>query len=197
MAWLADFVRGLIIVVFFVHVAQLLLPESGVRDYVRFVMGLLVVAAILVPVLALFNLDYDLQRQLFGSAFFGLETGLGLAEREGASLGNGPAAGPVAEGQALAAAALRRLNEASANRFAQQVASVAALAAGVEPEQVDVSLGSGGEPAAVSAVIRGRRGDGALGGARDGALDPERIRRIVAQFFGLPLEQVEVRITGF
>jgi len=196
MAWLADLVRGLLIVVFFVPGAQLLLPESGVRGYARFVMGLLVVAAILVPILALFNLDYDLQRQLFGLEFFGLEAGLGLAGREGTLAGDDPAAGPVAQGQALAAAALRRLHEASATRFAQQVASVAALAAGVQPEDVDVSLGSGGEPAAIQAVIRGRTGDGALGAAGDRALDPERIRRIVAQFFGLPLEQVDIRITG-
>lgn len=192
MAWLADAVRGIIIVVFFVHIVQLLLPESAMRGYTRFVLGLLVIAAILSPVLAVFNLDYDLQRRLFGMGSSGGAASFASVPEFDAG-GVGYPGGPVAAGQALAAAALRRLNDATENRWAQQVASVAALAGGVEPANVEVHLGTGGEPVEIRAIIH-VPATGTPEGLRTAPLDPERIRRIVAQFFGLSLEQVEVRV---
>ncbi|HEY8418075.1 MAG TPA: stage III sporulation protein AF [Limnochordales bacterium] len=169
MDWLVDVVRGLIIIVFFVHVAQLLLPEAGLRGYARLVMGLLVIAALLGPVLELLRLDYPLQRQLFGMAPV-------------------PVDPYVRAGRELAAAAAARLAEPTRSRFEQQVAGWAGMAAGAEPARVGVVWGPDGAPEKVELVFAGE------GGTAPAA---ERVRRLVAQFFGLAPEQVEVRITGF
>jgi len=170
MAWLVDVVRGLIVIVVFVHVAQLLLPEGGLRGYARLVMGLLVIAALLTPVLELLHLDYPLQRQLFA----------------GAPIPGNGVESYIAAGQELAAASAARLVGPARSRFEQQVASWVGMA-GAEPARVAVAWGPDGAPAKVEIEFGG-------GGAAPAA---DRVQRLVAQFFGLAPEQVEVRITGF
>jgi len=167
--WLVDVAKGLIIVVFFVQVAQLLLPETGLRGYARLVMGLLVVVALLNPILTLLEGDLPVEPARWG-------------------LQSGNAETYLAAGQRLAAAAQERITGGARHRFTQQVASVTALAAGAEPDRVEVEWGPEGAPAVIRAVF---------GAGGRPVSDADRVRWVVAQFFGLAPEQVEIRITPF
>lgn len=181
MAWLVDVVRGLVVVVFFVNVAHLLLPESGLRGYARLVMGLVIVIALLAPGLQVLRLDAGLQAVIWDSL-----GGLVPAPESPAAAVGEASRSPVAAGQALAAAAQRRVLAQVAQRIPEQVASVATLAAGVEPAYVHVDWDSGGAPRAVQLTFRD------LGRASP---DTIRVRRVVAQFFGLPEERVDIRVS--
>ncbi|MBO8142637.1 MAG: stage III sporulation protein AF [Firmicutes bacterium] len=171
MQWLSDVARNLIALVFFVSVAQLLLPESGLKGYARMVMGLVIVAGVLGPVLELFRLDYDLQRHLF------LETPLAAADPY-----------PYIErGLSIAQTAQAQLTRSARSRFADQVASVAALAAGDFPAEASVEWEPDGSPGRIR--LRVNAGPG------DPRPDPDRIRRVVAQFFGMSPGQIDVGVT--
>lgn len=118
MRWLADWVHDLIVVVFFVSVAYMLLPENELRPYARLVLGLVVIAALLGPTFELLRWEPQL---------------LVPPVDQG-----GDAADVVAQGRLLAQEAQRRLMEEGRARAFAHVASVAELALGDEPAGVDV-----------------------------------------------------------
>lgn len=59
MATLTEWIRQLVLIVFVVSVAQLLLPADGMRPYVRFVLGLVIVSALLSSVLDLASFRFE------------------------------------------------------------------------------------------------------------------------------------------
>lgn len=61
MAGLTEWIRQLVLLVFVVSAAQLLLPADGMRPYVRFVLGLVIVSALLSSVLDLTSFRMDLE----------------------------------------------------------------------------------------------------------------------------------------
>src|SRR5690625_4291320 len=126
MGTLTEWVRQLVVLVFVVSAAQLLLPTDNMRPYVRFVLGLVIVGALLSSILELRTFDFDLDLMA-------------------------PAAGPVQEdgsvvqrGQALTEAALARLASYEHARWQQRAEQAAAAVLSRPPRRVMVETESGG-----------------------------------------------------
>lgn len=166
MSWLATWVRDLVIVVFFVSVAYMLLPDNNLRQYTRFVMGLVVIVALLTPVLNLMHLD---------------PTGL-----DAFGFGESAAAEQlIVHGRFIAAEAQHRLTGEGRARSTAHVASVAELALGAAPMRTDVQwLPDGGVGGIVIVAVD-----------NDPLPDVERAARLIAGYFGLRREQVDVRLS--
>lgn len=165
MPWLTTWVRELVVIVFFVTVAYMLLPDNSLRRYARLVIGLVVIVALLAPMMDV--IDFD-------------------PSTIGAYSSGGPAATEqlIADGQQAAAAAHRRITGDGRSRGEAHVASVAELALGAVPEHVDVHWLPDGS---IAYIIITARDDG------DRWADPERIARLLAGYFGLRFDQVVVR----
>lgn len=165
MPWLTTWVRELVVIVFFVTVAYMLLPDNSLRRYARLVIGLVVIVALLAPMMDVIELDP-------------------------AAIGAYSPGGPVsteqiiADGQQLAAEAHRRLTGDGRGRGEAHVASVAELALGAVPEHVDVHWLPDGS---IARIVVTAQDDG------DRWADPERAARLLAGYFGLAADQIVVR----
>lgn len=168
MQWLAGWVRDLVIIVFFVSIAYMLLPENHLRQYARMVMGLIVIAALLTPMLDLMRLD--------PTGFDAFGTG------ESASMEN-----IIAHGRFIAEEARYRLTEEGRSRGVEHVASVVELALGAAPMELDVTWLADGSIERLFVTV-----------ARHGEQPPdvERAARLIAGYFGLRREQVNLRSIG-
>ncbi|MFS8524271.1 MAG: stage III sporulation protein AF [Limnochordales bacterium] len=163
MGWLAGWVRDLVVVVFFVSAAFMLLPENRLRDYVRFMAGLVVIGALLAPALQLLRWDPG-DADWFGGFPQGAEN-------------------VAAEGELLARRALERVAEEGRRRAYEHVAGVVELALGAAPEQLDVRWRPDGGIEGIDATV----------GPADGPVDADRAVRLIAGYLGLRPEQVRVR----
>ncbi|MEY8191063.1 stage III sporulation protein AF [Peribacillus simplex] len=59
MSFLAGWVSNIIIFVLLATVIDMLLPNSALQKYAKMVIGLLLIAIIITPILGLFNMDFD------------------------------------------------------------------------------------------------------------------------------------------
>lgn len=166
MRWVTEWVRDLVIIVFFVSVAYMLLPENNLRRYARLVLGLVVIVALLTPVMDLMRLD---------------PSGFGSLHTEG----NGSAETLIAQGQFIAAEAHQRLTGDGRVRSETHIASVVELALGAVPDRVDVRWLDDGEIGRITVIAADED---------RGELDGERAARLIAGYFGLREELVDVRI---
>src|SRR5690625_4921899 len=107
MAALTEWVRQLVVLVFVVSAAQLLLPTDDMRPYVRFVLGLIIVGALLSSVLDFNEFDFDFGELLPTVAPGPTETGV------------------VEQGHGLTAAALARLEHIEEVRLEQRAEQLA------------------------------------------------------------------------
>lgn len=165
MSWLTAWVRELVIIVFFVTVAYMLLPENSLRRYARLVIGLVVIVALLAPMMDVMQLD---------------------PSTLGAFAPGGTAAADqiITRGQQIAAEAHLRLTGDGRTRGAAHVASVAELALGAIPERTDVEWLPDGSIGLITVVAR-----------NDDERPPDAARaaRLLAGYFGIRTEQVVVR----
>ncbi len=73
MAWLSDWIRGLVSVVLFAVVLDMVLPSNAMQRYARLVMGVLIILMMLSPVLKLsgqsiYEMDFSIDALLQGSS---------------------------------------------------------------------------------------------------------------------------------
>lgn len=59
MSFLAGWVSNIIVFVLLATVIDMLLPNSALQKYAKMVIGLLLIAIIITPILGLFNKDFD------------------------------------------------------------------------------------------------------------------------------------------
>lgn len=168
MQWLAGWVRDLVIVVFFVSVAYMLLPENNLRQYARMVMGLVVVAALLTPILDIWRLDPS------GWDVFGMSDSASTEQI-------------IAHGRFIADEARFRLAETGRSRGEEHVASVVELALGTVPMSVDVRWLADGAIDRIAITVVSDSEE---------VTDDERVARLISGYFGLRRDQVEVRGIG-
>lgn len=119
MSFLVEWLHALVSLILLLALAELILPEGAMRPYVRVVLGVVLVIAILRPVVQLGAFQWRLPA-------------LSL-----------PAAGSdaaVAEGQRLAGALEARARDAVARQVALQAARFVEFRVGLAPEQVVVEL---------------------------------------------------------
>lgn len=158
---LTEWVRQLVVLVFVVSAAQLLLPTDNMRPYVRFVLGLVIVAALLTSMFELTTFDFDFEA-LFVTGY-------------ASDFGNGPAD----KGQALTAAALGRLQQYDVERTHRHVERIAATVLGSTPEHVVVDVDAGDGSRSIVVVRRDESGIG-----------DEEAARLLGELLGIPPEHV-------
>lgn len=183
MLGLGDWVRNLVVLVFVISAAQLLLPANSMRPYVRFVLGLVVLSALMASVFRLSVDEIGLERILFPG-------------------GEEHSAAPYIErGRAIAASVQGSLVEQDASRVESQVTSVATIVLGFEPEQVLVVRREGGQIERIAIFAPSdpdpaSARDGGPAGARLSPTDAGRAARTVAGLLGLDTSQIEIYDNG-
>lgn len=121
MEWLIDWVRQLLHLIFLVLLLQLLLPDDNMKAYVKVVMGLVVLAALLQPLAGLIR-----SPEPFGSFFDALNVPTGaMAADEW-----------IARGQAIGETARESVIERYEAAVAAQIEALVPLVAGVERANV-------------------------------------------------------------
>lgn len=133
MQTLSEWVRQLVLFAFVAGAVHLLLPTDNMRPYVRFVLGLVLMAVLLGTMLDALPVGMDLDWLLRP----------GAGELESAAV--------VERGEAMALAAHRRLVYDDGLQMASRVASLATVVLGVPPVSVDLADGMEGQ--AVRIVI--------------------------------------------
>lgn len=141
MSVLVGWLHALISLVLLLALAELILPEGSMRPYVRVILGVVLVVAILRPVVQLGASQWRLPALTLPAA--------------------GPE-GPVAEGQRLAHVLEERARETVERQVALQASRLVELRVGVAPQQVVVDLSPEGWVEAIRVSLG--PGAGALGG---------------------------------
>ncbi len=167
MQWLSDWVYDLVVIVFFVSVAYMLLPENNLRPYARLVMGLVVIAALLTPI-------FDIMQWEPGA----LSMWEGVERTSTEQL--------IAHGRYVAVEAQDRLTEDGRQRSVDHVASVVELVLGVVPRDVDVRWAADGSIEGITVTVEGAVGSG----------EAERAARLIAGLLGVGQNQVHLRWTA-
>ncbi|MEW6540210.1 MAG: stage III sporulation protein AF [Bacillota bacterium] len=188
---LESLVRELVVLVILAVVLELLLPEGDLRRYVRMVLGLLIIVAVLQTAVGFWNRDL--------AADLSWVT-LSRPDQEGTRE-------IIREGERLWQLGQTQAMTEYEEGLARQIRALAGLNQEVAVADVDVRFAPGrtaGEPGRLEEVILilgGEHGGaaevpvGAQLGSRP-APDPEavaRLRGLVADFYGLTPEQVKVR----
>lgn len=161
---LMDWVRSLLLVAFVVTLIQMLLPDNGLRPYVRLVFGLVLLAVMIRPVIGIVE-----------------DPGSWQADWDG--LFTVPSAGKADEWIAAGMEIERRGFAVAADqltaRFSDQIEAMVALVAGVETAQVTrLELGDTGVRS-LSLVIHGTAGG-------------EQVSELLRKYFGIPEQQIEI-----
>ncbi len=159
-----QWLQNLIILVFLVVFLETLLPKNSIRGFVQLLIGLVLIAAILEPMLALTGLriDWELPADAGQRGSVPLEAGLSLRQR-----------------------ALARLRGDYVARLNDQAAALLALTPGIEEAAVQAVLSDG----RIDRVIVELQ---LMPGERQEAWD-ERITPFIAQFYGLSQGAVHVQ----
>lgn len=160
---LSEWVRQLVVLVFVVSAAGLLLPTDTMRPYVRFVLGLVILSALMTSVfdLASFELNWD---EILNA---------GNLSQSGSA--------PAEHGQRLAAAALRRLNADDEQRTRRRMAEIAETVLGTSVAEVMWTTDAGGAVRSVT-VVPGASSD----------IDAGRAARIIGDLLGLEADTVTI-----
>jgi hypothetical protein len=160
---LRQWLQNLIILVFVVVFLEALLPKNSVRGFVQLVIGLVLIAAILEPMLALTGLRINWELPTIGG------------ERESV---------PLEAGLNLRQGALARLTGDYVSRLNDQAGAFLALTPGVEDATVQALLSEG----RIDRVIVDLQ---LIPGEKQDAWD-EKVIPFIAQFYGLGHGAVEV-----
>lgn len=193
---LSSWVQSLVLLLLFVAFLQLLLPEHPLRDYTRVVLGLVLIAAVLGPLLTL--IDSPTWEEAARNALAALEAGVLPAPGAAAPVDAEPW---IARGHALAQRARGRIWEEARRSLDARVRSLVLSTPGVRDAAVSSRWDGGGNlqqirvdlwmmpaPApdpALSWVAEG------TGGAEEAV---ERVRTMVGRFLSLPAWRVDVRL---
>lgn len=185
-AAVTDWVRNIVMVVLFASFLELLLPSSGMQRFVRVIMGLLILLAILTPVID------ALQSRVVPEVPALAGQGGGAADR-------------VRQGsEAMVRERDRLALEYYRKELARQVRAVVTAVDGVADARVAVEVGQGGAISRVTVYVlpglaaEDRKAKISVGpgeGARAAELKPalrDKIIRTVCEIYQLPVEQVAV-----
>ncbi|MEW8958245.1 MAG: stage III sporulation protein AF [Moorella sp. (in: firmicutes)] len=196
---IGEIVRQVALIALLAAFLEMLLPEKNITRYVRLVLGLFVVVAILTPLVEGLRIGPELELAAWDLR-----------------LDSAAAVTPVQQGKELA-----RTNEEAAleiyrNRLAGQIRALVALVPDVKEEEVTVEVADDGERlgairrvVVTAALAAGEKdkggeefasspGEDQTGKNKDTAAKEiqSRIINMITHFYGLEPGQVEVRING-
>ncbi|MBX6377781.1 MAG: stage III sporulation protein AF [Clostridia bacterium] len=184
MAYLQEWVRQVAVVTLFAAVADLMVPAGASRAYVRVVLGLLVVLAVLQPLVDAFGQGVDWSRSFAAVAPPTRPAAVGVAEEEGS--------------ERLRAVQRALTVEAYAALLARQAEAVAANLEGVVSARAAAVVES--DPSSLRfGQLRGLQVAVAAAGGPGAGLPPAvlagRVREALARSFGLSPDHVDVTVT--
>lgn len=166
MAWLVDWIRQLLHLVFLVLLLRLLLPDNDMKGYVKVVMGLVVLAALLQPLAGLVR-SPDPLAGVFD----------GIIAPQGAFAADEW----VARGQSMGESARARLVAQYEAALAAQIEALVPLVYGVERAEVTrMTMGEGGDVQRVELEVVASPGS-----------SPAEVQALLEKFFHIPAADVK------
>lgn len=191
LAKIGEIVRQVALIALLAAFLEMLLPEKNITRYVRLVLGLFVVVAILTPLVEGLRIGPELELAAWDLR-----------------LDSAAAVTPVQQGKELARANEEAALEIYRNRLAGQIKALVALVPDVKGEEVTVEVAGDGErlgairrvvvTAALAAGEKDKGGEDQTGENKDAGAKviQSRIINMITHFYGLEPGQVEVRING-
>lgn len=191
LAKIGEIVRQVALIALLAAFLEMLLPEKNITRYVRLVLGLFVVVAILTPLVEGLRIGPELELAAWDLR-----------------LDSAAAVTPVQQGKELARANEEAALEIYRNRLAGQIKALVALVPDVKGEEVTVEVAGDGErlgairrvviTAFLAAGEKDKGGEDQTGENKDAGAKviQSRIINMITHFYGLEPGQVEVRING-
>src|SRR5690625_3734046 len=196
---LSDWVQTIVSLLLFLAFVQLLLPEHRLRDYTRLVLGLIVIAAVVTPLMSL--LDPQTWNGNLVQALSVPDQPL-RGDRDGRVPRTADAGPWIAQGVRVARLANEEVSARVRSVWEGQIRSLASLVPGVEEVDVRTRWDAEGNVDAVRLHVRPARGathavanveaspgtEPALSSEDDGVPKDvaDRLRRVVSDYFRLP-----------
>lgn len=168
MSGLIDWVRGILSLLFFVTLVQLILPDDNLRKYVRLVTGLVLLAALVQPLAGLLGDPARWEALLEGLIPFG-EQGPG-------------AAGAIADGARLREEWLEEVLGHALEGEKRRIEGYLSLVDGVDASRVDhLALAADGSVAALRLVVAG-----------DAARSRAKVMEVLTKVLGIPERAISI-----
>lgn len=164
----SNWIRNVAIMVIILSFLELLLPQNQMERFVRAVIGLVIIAFILRPLVGLVGGGTTWELQGLGSRGWPMDSSYGAASTQ-----------YIAAGERLVDVAYEDVRDRALKRLSRQVEAVASMASGHSDLEAEVKLDARGEVQEI--LIR----------CPEGPL-PEGVASSVARFYGLPESRVRV-----
>lgn len=193
MQLLHEIVRNVLVIIILTSFLELLLPEGGVRPFVRFAVGMFIIIAVLNPVLSWLFSERELKVNLWDYQ---------LEERKSEEI--------IDNGQQIQQEIIAQHNEIAREKLQGQIDAVAVLVPGVEEVKSEIEIGQDGKVQAVNILLqsgsheikKGQDGIEVFSG-EDRRLSREekkviedKVISIIGNFYGLSTSQIKVEFEG-
>jgi len=193
MQLLHEIVRNVLVIIILTSFLELLLPEGGVRPFVRFAVGMFIIIAVLNPVLSLLFSERELKVNLWDYQ---------LEESKSEEI--------IDNGQQIQQEIITQHNEIAREKLQGQIDAVAVLVPGVEEVKSEIEIGQDGKVQAVNILLQSRSPE--VKKAKDGievfsgensnlsreekkAIE-DKVISIIGNFYGLSTSQIKVEFEG-
>lgn len=193
MQLLQEIVRNVLVIIILTSFLELLLPEGGVRPFVRFAVGMFIIIAVLNPVLSLLFSERELKVNLWDYQ---------LEESKSEEI--------IDNGQQIQQEIITQHNEIAKEKLQGQIDAVAVLVPGVEEVKSEIEIGQDGKVQAVNIWLQS--GSPEVKKAKDGIqvfsgedsslsreekkVIEDKVISIIGNFYGLSTSQIKVEFEG-
>ncbi|MDD2510243.1 MAG: stage III sporulation protein AF [Syntrophomonas sp.] len=190
---LQEIVRNVLVIIILTSFLELLLPEGGVRPFVRFAVGMFIVIAVLNPVLSLLFNEQELKLNLWD---YRLE--------------EGKSEEIIHNGKQIQQEIISEHNNMARDKLQGQIDAVAVLVPGVEKVKSRIEIGENGELQTINIFLQSASpeakkeeegiqvfsGENSNLSPEEKKLIEDKVVNIISNFYGLSTTQIEVEFEG-
>ncbi|HBK54568.1 stage III sporulation protein AF [Syntrophomonas wolfei] len=193
MQLLHEIVRNVLVIIILTSFLELLLPEGGIRPFVRFAVGMFIIIAVLNPVLSLLFSERELKVNLWDYQ---------PEESKSEEI--------IDNGQQIQQEIIEQHNEIAREKLQGQIDAVAVLVQGVEEVKSEIEIGQDGKVQTVNILLQSGRPE--VKKAKDGIevfsgedsklsreemkVIEDKVISIIGNFYGLSTSQIKVEFEG-
>ncbi|MEN6326247.1 MAG: stage III sporulation protein AF [Syntrophomonas sp.] len=190
---LAEIVKNILYIIILASFLEILLPDGGLKPFVRFAIGLFILISVLSPVLSLL-----FSQQQFEVKLWDLQSDIGQSEEI------------IEKGQVINRQITESNNAAIREKVQGQIASIAMLIPGVQDLETKIDLGQQGTLEKLHIMVTpGQANQSAetkntqvfsenqtVVGEADKAQIREKILALLRNLYGLPKADIEIEFEG-